>query len=176
MAFISATQTLKYQFYTDLPAAAQDGDLAWCQDTNLSYRYSSNASTWAPLTRELVKTSTVTIDGKTTGATTIYTLEGSGTLNFYPTQIVIRQVSVTGTVILKPTFSVGSNSTAYDNIASGSLLNTVTSLAGITQQPMNVGSSPALAGGTVIKANVTVGATTTGNYQFRIDVLGYYGT
>lgn len=174
MAFIGATQTFKYQLYTDLPGTAQDGDLAWCVDTNLSYRYSSAASTWAPLTRELVKTSSVIIDGKTTGATTIYTLEGSGTLNFYPTQIVIRPVTITSAT-LKPTFSVGTNSTAYDNIAAGSLINGVTTLLGITSSPMNASSSPALTGGTVIKANVTIGALAT-SYTFKIDVLGYYGT
>lgn len=174
MAYVRSTQTMIFDNYTDLPSVAMDGDLAFCKDTQLSYRYNLAMTTWAPLTRELVKVGTVTIDGKTTGVTNIYTLEGSGTLNFYPAQIVIRAVSVTGAAI-KPTFSVGSNASTYDNIASGSMLNTVTSLLGITSQPQNVSTSPALAGGTVIKCNVTIGATAT-TYTFKIDILGYYAS
>lgn len=174
MAYIRSTQTMIFANYTDLPTAAMDGDLAFCQDTQLSYRYNATMTTWAPLTRELVKISTVVIDGKTTGATTIYTLEGSGSLNFYPAQIVIRPVTITGAT-LKPTISVGSNASSYDNIATGSMLNTVTSLLGITSQPQNVSTSPALAGGTVIKANVTIGALAT-TYTFKIDILGYYAS
>jgi hypothetical protein len=172
MAFIGATQTFKYQLYTDLPTVASDGDLAWCQDTNLSYRFSASLASWAPLTRELVKTSSVTVNGKTTGSTLIYTLEGSGSLNFCPTQIVVRPITITSAT-LKPTFSVGSNATTYDNIASGTLLNSVTSLLGITTQPMNVSTSSLMAGGTQIYCNVTIGALAT-SYTFQVDILGYY--
>lgn len=174
MAFIGSTTTFKYDSYTDLPSTSMDGDLAFCIDTQLSYRYSATSSTWTPLTRELVKQSTVTLDGKTTGAVTIYTLEGSGTYKFYPTQIVIRAVNISGGVI-KPTFTVGTNATAYDNIANSTLLGSVLSLTGITAQPMTVSTSPGLVGGSVIKANITIGATATA-YTFKLDILGYYAT
>lgn len=173
MAFRRSLQTFAYDLYTDLPSLALDGDLAWCADTQLSYRYSGSLSSWAPLTRELVKVSSVVVDGKTSGPVTIYTLESSGSLNFYPTQIVIRPVTVTSATV-KPTFSVGSNSTNYDNIASGSLLNSVTTLTGITTSPTNAATSAAMPGGTVIKCNVTIQALAT-MYTFRVDILGYYG-
>lgn len=174
MAYVRSTQTMIFDNYTDLPPTAMDGDLAFCKDTQLSYRYNVAMTTWAPLTRELVKVSSVTVNGKNTGTTTIYTLEGSGSLNFYPTQVVLRAVSITGAAI-KPTLSIGTNSSNYDNIASGSMLNTVTSLLGITSQPQNVATSPALPSGTDIKVNVTIGATATA-YTFKIDILGYYAS
>lgn len=61
----------------------------------------------------------------------------------------------------------------YDNIATGSLLNTVLTLTGATTSPQNASTSPALAGGTVIYANVSLGALAT-SYTFKVDAIGFY--
>ncbi len=169
---IQYKQTMYVDTFASLPSVADNMQLAFVIDTQSSYYFNLATTSWLPLGRQVVKRSTVVVDGKTAGATTIYTLEPAGGLNFYPTQIVMRAVNI-NTAIIKPTFSVGSNASTYDNIATGSLLNTLTSLLGITAQPLNVSTSPALAAGTQIKANVTVGATATA-YTFYIDILGYY--
>jgi hypothetical protein len=57
--------------------------------------------------------------------------------------------------------------------ATGSLLNSVLTLTGATTSPQNASTSPALAGGTVIYANVSLGALAT-SYTFKVDVIGFY--
>jgi len=155
--------------YSELPPQADEGQLIMTVDTGATFIMKSNV--WLPFARLVVKKSSVTVDGRTTGVVPIYTLEPSN-LNFYPTQIIMRAVSIT-TATLKPTISVGTNATAYDNIATGTLLNSVTTLLGVTSSPQSVSTSPALAGGTVINTNVSVGALAT-SYTFKIDIIGYY--
>jgi hypothetical protein len=169
MAIEGFDQILKVATYSDLPESASTLQLARTRDTKITYEF--DGTMWLPLNRTSIKKSSVIVNGKTTGAVPIYTLEQSN-MSFYPTQIIIRAVNISGAT-LKPTLSVGTNASSYDNIASGSLLNSITSLLGITSQPQNVSTSPALSGGAVIYANVSIGALAT-NYTFKVDIIGYY--
>jgi hypothetical protein len=170
MAILGYDQIMKVSTYAELPATATVLQLARTLDSKITYEF--DGTVWMPVGRQNVKSSTVVVDGKSIGNTLVYTLEPSGTLNFYPTQVVLRPVSISGAA-LKPTISVGTNSTAYDNIASGSLLNTITGLLSITTQPLTVSTSPALSGGTGVYAKISTGALAT-SYTFNVDILGYY--
>ena len=166
-------QFLYVDTFANRPSNADNGQFMFVNDTKSTFYFDASTSQWMPLARFVIKKGNVVIDGKTTGNTAIYTLEESA-LNFYPTQIIVRAVNITNAVI-KPTISVGTNSPNYDNIATGSLLNTVTSLLGITTQPQSVSTSPALAGGTQIYARTSLAATAS-TYTFKIDIAGYYET
>ena len=155
----------------NLPVSADNGQFAFILDTKSTFYFDSNTMQWMPLARFVIKKGNVVVDGKTAGNTSIYTLEPSN-LNFYPTQIIVRAVNI-DTAIIKPTISIGTNSPNYDNIATGSLLNTVTSLLGITTQPQSVSTSPALAAGSQIYARVSLAATAAA-YTFKVDIAGYY--
>lgn len=151
------------------PSSADIGQIIYCADTKISFVW--DGTQWQTTYKVVVKRAMVTINGKTPGTTPIYTLE-PGTLNFHPTQIIMRPVSIVSAT-LKPTVSIGSNATADDNIATGSLLNSVLTLTGATTSPHNASTSPALAGGTVIYANVSLGALPT-SYTFKVNVIGFY--
>lgn len=173
MAIIKYTQIMLVDNYSGLPSSADIGQLAMDISTNSTYQW--NGSSWLPLGRVIIKKEMNSINAKNTGNTLIYTLEASG-LNFYPFGIVPRAtgVGISG-VTLGPSISVGSNSTAYDNIASASLLgNVLSALTGGNSLSSSV-NSPALAGGTAIYAKVSVGAVAT-NYTLKYDILGYYDT
>lgn len=157
---------------SDLSSIAPNaGTIAYCLDTpNIAFQW--DGSNWNTSNKTQVLKSTVAVNGKTTGATLVYTLPAS-TLNFYPTQIIVRAVSISG-VTTPPTVSVGTNSTSYNNIATGSLLNTVLNTVGATGgSPQNASTSFPIAGSTAIYANVTIGAIAT-NYTFYIEVIGFY--
>lgn len=170
---ISYKQTLYVDTFANKPLSADDGQLLWVKDTKSALYFDASASMWMPLARFVIKKSMATVDGKSVGNTLVYTLEDSS-LNFYPTQVIVRAVNVSGAVV-KPTISVGTNSPNYDNIASGNILNSITSLVGITTQPQTVSTSPALPGGTQIYARVT-GLPVATSYTFKVDVAGYYET
>ena len=165
--------TLYVDSYSELINLPQStvpvGQRAMERGTYNEYVYDGTA--WMPLARFVIKKGTVIVDGKTAKSTLIYTLEPVP-LSFFPAQIILRTVSVLG-ASLKPTISVGTNSPDYDNIASGSLLNSVTNLLGITSAPQNVTTSPQLVGGTPIYIKVSTGAIAT-SYTFKVDIAGYY--
>lgn len=168
---ISYKQTLYVDTYANRPSTADDGQLMWVKDTKTTLYFDSQNAVWMPLARFVIKKGTTVIDGKTVGNTLIHTLEES-TLNFYPTQVIVRAVNISGAAV-KPTITVGTNSPNYDNIASGNVLNSITSLLGITTQPQTVSTSPALSAGTQIYVRVT-GVPVATNYTFKVDVAGYY--
>lgn len=169
---VSYKQIAYVDQFSDLASISADvGQLAMDMSTQTTYQY--NGTTWLPLGRVIVKKEMNSVNAKNTGATLLYTLEASP-LNFYPALIVPRAtgVGVSG-VTLSPTISIGSNATAYDNIASSSLIgNVLTSLTGGKSLSTST-YSPALPGGTAIYVNVTTGAIAT-NYTLKYDILGYY--
>jgi hypothetical protein len=149
---------------------ADNGQLAYCMDIQSTFIF--NGTTWMPSARTVVKKSTVNINGKTTGATSIYTLEASN-LKFYPIIVIIRAVNISG-VTTAPTVSVGTNSTSYNNIATASLLNTILSTIGATGGSPNMATaSYPISGGTSIFANVSIAAIAT-NYTFNVEIVGFY--
>ncbi|RYH70507.1 MAG: hypothetical protein EON54_01350 [Alcaligenaceae bacterium] len=164
-------QIMYINTYANRPAVADDDQLMFVRDTKATFYFDKSVNSWMPSARFVIKKSNVVVDGKTAGSTMIYKLEDSS-LNFYPTQVIIRAVDISG-VTVKPTISIGTNATNYDNIASGTLLNTVTSLLGVTSQPQNVSTSPALASGTQIYVKIS-GLPVATSYTFKVDVAGYY--
>ncbi|PYE14064.1 hypothetical protein DFR67_114163 [Williamsia limnetica] len=169
MAITKYMQVMLVDTQASLPASADMGQVAFCQDTKISLIF--DGTIWQPSDKLVVKKSTVVVNGKNIGVTPIYTLEPSS-LNFYPTQIIMRAVNVSGAT-LKPTVSIGSNASSYDNIATGSLLNSLLTLTGASTSPQNVSTSAPLSGGTVINANVSLGALAV-NYTFTVNVIGFY--
>lgn len=172
MAINRYTQMMVVSTQASLPTSAQVGDFAYCLDVAIAFFF--DGTNWQPSNKVVVKKSTVSLNAKNTGTTLLYTLEAS-TLNFFPTQIVARAtgVGISG-VVTAPTLSIGSNSTSYNNIATTGLMATLLSALGAgTSVPTNVSNSPALAGGTAIYANVSIGAIAT-NYTELFDILGFY--
>lgn len=154
----------------NMPTVSLQGDFCYCVDTGLVFIF--DGQFWTPSSKVQVKKSTVTIDAKTTGAKLLYTLESSS-LNFYPTQVVPRNSNISG-VTTGPTISIGTNSTNFNNIASSGLLSTLLStLSAGSGVPQQTSFSPALAGGTQIFADVTIGALAT-SYSVKYDILGFY--
>jgi hypothetical protein len=119
----------------------------------------------SPMIGHLTK---IDIDGKTTGATTIYTtLEDN---RFVPLFINIESTSVSG-VITPPTIAIGTNETSYNNIKSGTLLS---ANANNDTQNLEVASViTSVAPSTDIKVNVTIGAVAT-TYILRVTLIGFY--
>ena len=134
--------------------------------------YSFDGTTWNVSNRTFVLKSAVEINGLVVAKTKIMTIPPS-VLNFYPTMVLFKPSTISG-VLIRPTVSVGSNSPNYDNIATGSLLNTILSTLGAN------GSSPQLAstsyptpGNTDIYANVSIAGSAT-TYKFFIYLVGFY--
>lgn len=170
MSVMKYKQVMVVDTQSTLPTVAEAGDIAYCMDVKLIFNF--DGTTWVPSNRTVVKKSGVTVNGKVTGATLIYTLESSN-LKFYPIMVVARVVNISG-VIIRPTISIGTNSSSYDNIVTASLLATLLSTLGAESgAPQDASTSPQLAGGTAIYANVSLGATAT-TYQVKFDVIGYY--
>lgn len=159
----------------DLPASASDGQVAILLDSLTSVTYSAALGTWQQFGRSVVYKSSVAVNGKVTGATKVFTLPTTP-LYFYPTQIVVRNVNITGSGTV-PATTVGSNATSYNNIATAGLLNVLTASISISNGvPQLANYSPPLAGGTDVYANVTTAATLYTNYTFKIDIIGFYDT
>lgn len=170
---MSYKQTMYVANQTELPAAADDGQIAIMLDSQTSVTYSVALGTWQQLAREVVFKSSVSVNGKATGSTLVYTLPNTP-LYFYPTQIVVRNVNITGTGTV-PAVTIGTNATSYNNIATSGLLTVLTSTISVTNGvPQLASYSPPLAGGANIYANVTTSALIYTNYTFKIDILGFY--
>lgn len=172
MGILFSTQIMIVDTQANLPSSAATGQFAYCLDTTITLIY--NGSAWLPGSKVQVKKTTVSVNGKNTGTTTLYTLEASS-LNFYPIMIVPRAtgVGVSG-VVTGPTMSIGTNSSSYNNLANATLMGSLlTSLTGGSSVASTTTSSPALAGGTAIVANVTIGAVAT-NYTELFDIIGFY--
>lgn len=177
MAIKNYSSILTVDTFSDLSSipSPADGQIGYVDDTRLVYTYSATLATWQPSNRLVVKRSMVTINGKVAGSTPIYTLETVGTMNFFPTQVVPRVISITGAGIIAPTVSVGTNSPNYNNIATANPINSIlATLNSGSGAPQPATYSPSLTAGTVIYANVVGAAFTTGNYQVRYDIVGYY--
>lgn len=165
-------QTLYIDTASNLPTVSDDGQIAYILDSQSSVTYSTATSSWNPVGRQMVFKSSVSVNAKTLASTLIYTLPASP-LYFYPTQIVPRNVNISG-VTTGPSVSIGTNATSYDNIASTQLISTLLSTVAVSNGvPQNTSYSPALSGGTAIYAKVTTAAIAT-NYTLKYDILGFY--
>ncbi len=172
MALVGYAQLGVYDNASDLnTVVGKKGDLAIGNDVMKLFQYNGNA--WISFATLNVKRSTTSVNGKTTGAIKVFTTENVP-LNFYPVLVTYRAVSVTG-VTTPPTISVGTNTSSYNNISSGSLLSTLLATLGATSgQTINAVSMPITAS-TDIYANVTIGALAT-TYTIYVEVIGFYDT
>ena len=144
--------------------------LAFCDDAEVPFTW--DGTNWVVSNRTVVLKSQVVVNASTTGNTKIYTTPTSA-LTFYPTMVLFKAVSISG-VTLRPTVSVGTNSTAYDNIASASLLNSLLGTLGATgSAPQLATTTYPVAGGTDIYVRVSIGGVFT-SYTFTVYILGFY--
>lgn len=106
------------------------------------------------------------IDGKSTGNTTLVTLDHGYVI--YQIHVILTTVSglVTG-----PTFSIGTNSTSFNNLASLvaltalTVVNNVLNIAGASQS-VHMSAGDAI----TVKVNTAAIGTT---YNFQVIVVGY---
>src|SRR5947207_1682978 len=101
---------------------------------------------------ELARLSKIGIDAKTLGATAIGTTE-NGTRRFYPLYLIVN-CSAANTVAVVAALSIGTNSTAFDNLLA------ITALTGLTTANMSIQVPIVLATGT-IAANTSVSVKLT---------------
>lgn len=112
------------------------------------------------------------IDGKTTGATTVYTTSNPGSTRFYPIMIVVSLTGASG-VTVPCTLSVGTNSSTYNNLLTATALTGVTTGSATQEFILNSAVLSSIGDAVDIKVNVTVGATAT-TYLIKVMVIGYY--
>lgn len=149
------------------------GDVAYATDTKM--RYAFNGTAWLPNSVVQVLRSTVTLNGKATGSTLIYTVPPTS-FRFVPVGAHVEAIAATGTGILSPSVSVGTNSTAYNNIFTSTLLSSLLASAGLVQpSALSIANAVTpLTNGAQIFANVNAAATGYTTYTFQVDILGYY--
>lgn len=109
-------------------------------------------------------------DGKTAAATKIGTTANAG-LRFMPILCFIELLSV-ATLITACTLSVGSNTTADNNIVAAVLLTGLTS-SNLSLPVALIANPSSVAPNTDVFVKVTIGAT-AGTFNLRCDLLGYY--
>lgn len=104
--------------------------------------------------------------GTTTGTTAVVTLPN----DFAVSQIQLISKNIAG-LLVGPTFSVGTNASSYNNVAS---LVVVTALSAANNVLNITGSNPTsvLTGGSTIYINITTAALAT-TYNFQIILIGY---
>lgn len=156
-----------------LATAPQAGQIGFPIDTKIRLLY--DGSSWKPNTAVQILRGVANVNALATGATLIYTIP-STSFRFIPLGAHIEVISVTGTAILAPSISAGTNATSYNNMftttAISSLLNTV----GLTQPNALTPAAmitPLVSGNTVY-AKVNTAATGYTTYTLRIDILGYW--
>jgi hypothetical protein len=151
------------------------GQIGYPMDTKIRLLYSG--SSWGVNSSVTILRGQATVNAKSTGATLIYTYPNTS-FRFVPLGAHVEIISQTGTIGIAPTISVGTNSTSYNNLFTGSILSSLLNGTGLTQPnalTLAAAITP-LAGGSSIYANVTIAATLFTTYTVRIDILGYYET
>lgn len=149
------------------------GDIAYAKDTTMRYLF--DGTNWRPTDATRVLRGIANVDGKTVANTKIITVPPTS-FRFVPLAIHVEYLTITGTVGLAPTVSVGTNSTAYNNIATSSGLTTLLASVGLTSPSAFTAANNVtpLAGSTDVYARVSVGATLYSAYTIRLDMFGYY--
>lgn len=151
------------------------GDVGYALDTDM--RYKSNGTAWFPTDALRVIRSQNTISMTATGATKIITLPPT-VFRFIALAAHVELISLTGTVITPGTISVGTNSTAYNNIFSNSAVGSSSLLGSVGLVNTNAltiaQSLAALNGSTDIYARVNLAEIGASVQLIRIDMMGYY--
>lgn len=117
-----------------------------------------------------------TVNLLSTGSTQLFTTE-NGTQRFVPMFIHLEVTSLTGTIVTGASFSVGSNSTSYNNLLpiTASSTGILGNLFGIQQfNVLTAAATTSIAANTSIFLKVTTAAVGPTVYTVRPDVIGYY--
>ena len=148
------------------------GQIGYPADTKIRLLYTGS---WVPNAAVQVLRGQANVDGKSVANTTIYTMP-STSFRFVPLGAHVEVTSVSGTVGVMPTVSMGTNSPNYNNLFTGSALNSLLTTLGVTQTNALAIASTVnpITGDTALTARISVAATLFTTYSFRIDVLGYY--
>lgn len=110
------------------------------------------------------------INAKTVAATSLGTTENAGR-RFYPIYLTFV-VRTSSNFTVEPTFSVGTNSTSYDDIKTSTNLEPMPDANFFVRYDPDVVVS-SVAPNTAIYLNITTGATAT-TYQIDVSLYGYY--
>jgi len=149
------------------------GDVAYAADTKLRYMY--NGASWFPTDALRVLRGTTPIDVKTAGNTKVLTLPATS-FRFVPVAAHVEVLTLTGTVILQPSLSLGTNATSYNNLFTSSPLSGLLTTVGLTSaSALSIANAVApLAGSTDVYAKVNITATGATTYTLRADIMGYF--
>lgn len=150
------------------------GDVAYAVDTNIRYLCVSGTN-WRPTDAVRILRGVANVDAKSLGNTKIYTFP-STIFRFVPIGVHAEYVTMSGTIGLAPTITVGTNATTYNNIATSSGLATLLSSLGLTSpSAFTIANNVApLTASTDVYARVTGTATLYTSYTVRLDIFGYY--
>lgn len=118
---------------------------------------------------DLVRYSVSGIDAKTTGTTTLFTSDAGRV--FVPTSVTVYCDAATA-ITVAASISIGTNSTAYDNLVANSLLSGLTSAGKFTTPIYTLGAT-AVTASTDVVLKVNTAATGT-SQTFQVDIVGYY--
>lgn len=114
------------------------------------------------------------IDAKTAAASAVFTTE-NGTRRFYPQWVLVEASAQSGSITSVMLLSVGTNSTAFDNIMA---ITTMTGVSAINTKLMTMLTATGLtsvAPNTAIDVKVTTAAIGVGATQsFKIVLGGFY--
>lgn len=112
-----------------------------------------------------------TMDGKTTGTTTLFTTD-NGTERFYPI-ITIFEITNGSAILSVGTISVGTNSATYNNIQAAAALTGLTATNNIIMFNSALSAISSVAANTAVLSNITVGFTAT-TATLKVTIIGFY--
>ena len=120
-------------------------------------------------TNDIVRYSVAGIDAKTTGNTTLFTTDPGRV--FVPIAVVAYCSAATA-ITVAATITIGTNSTAYDNLVASSILSGLTAAGLFTTPVYTLGATPVAPGTDVV---LKIGTAATGTSQtIEIDIIGFY--
>lgn len=120
-------------------------------------------------TNDIVRYSVAGIDAKTTGNTTLFTTDPGRV--FVPIAVVAYCSAATA-ITVAATITIGTNSTAYDNLVASSILSGLTA-AGLFTTPVYTLGATAVTPGTDVVLKIGTAATGT-SQTIEIDIVGFY--
>lgn len=120
--------------------------------------------------RDLLWVRLTDINGKSTGAVTIYTNNDFD--NYFPIAILVIGEDIAG-YTSAPTLSFGANAGTANDIVAATLCSVTNTAQYVPLTPKNAAAVVA-GGGGVLQLNVTIAAVAT-TYKFKVAVAGYTG-
>jgi len=117
----------------------------------------------------------VSVDAKSAASTTMDITENNGK-RFVPL-FVVAELTATSLITVGPSFSIGTNSTAFDNIMAITATGITATNAILNKLALGNGAAGtntlSIAANTTVTLKVTTGAVGTSG-TLRVDLIGYY--